>query len=88
MDVGPEEGSGGPADHPQDSRWKLGVLVGCTEHDECSEVTAWEQVAEEEDRERAGQTQRRWTTKLKVATEGRTLVEGHQMAVVTQVAEA
>ena len=49
---------------------------------------AWEQVAEEEDRKKAGRTQRRWTTQLKVVTEGRTLVEGQRMTVVTQVAEA
>ena len=76
MDVGPEEGSGGQADHPRDSHWKPEVPVGCTEHDKCSGVSAWEQVAEEEDLEKAGRTQRRWTTQLKGTTEGRTLEEG------------
>ena len=61
--------------------------MGCTEHDECSGVTAVEHVAEEEDRGKAGRTQRRWTTQLRVATEGKTLVEVQQMAVVTQVVD-
>ena len=67
--------------------------MGSTEHDECSGVAAWEQVVEEEDREKAGQTQRRWTSQLRwtsqrrVATERKTLVEVQQMAVVTQVVD-
>ena len=62
--------------------------MGCTEHDECSGVTAWEQVVEEEAREKAEGTLRRETIQLKVVTEGRSLVEEQQMMVVTQVAEA
>ena len=51
-------------------------------------MTMWEQVAEEEGQEKAGQTRRRWTTQGKMATEGRTLVEVQLMVVVTLVAEA
>ena len=91
VDVDLEEGSVWRTDHPRDSRWKPGVPVGCTEHDECSGVTAEERVEEERNREKAGQTQRRWTsqlgwtTQLRVTTDGKTLVEVQQMAVVTQV---
>ena len=61
--------------------------MGCIEHDECSEVTAEERVEEEKNRQKAGQTQMRWTSQRRIATVGKTLVEVQQMAVVTQVVD-
>ena len=46
-----------------------------------------EQVAEEKNQEKTGQTQMRWTSQWRMATVGKTLVEVQQMAVVTQVVD-
>ena len=81
VDVDLEEDSVWQADHPRDSRWKLGAPVGCTEYGECSGVSAAELVEEEK------LTQRKETTEWRSLVRIVTLVETQKMVVAEPVVE-